>query len=209
MRHASVEPSVPEKDVAYRPSLVYRLITLVLAFAYGSILASLPLDVFKDRANYMRYAASSWDIFGSYWSHGTVVALANEPVWLLLNSFLANFLSAETVLRIIIFVPAVVVARFVLLQSPKDFVWLLLFLIFPQVIKNYIIHLRQGEAIAVFLVGWSIQSKPWRWMLMGIAPFIHSSFFLILGLLGLSRAMLLLRLGPDLRALLLLLPASA
>lgn len=182
-------------------SLRYRIATFLLALAYGGFLTSLPLYVFKDRSNYLEYAAHSWEILGRYSSQGPLVVLSNEPVWLLINSCLANFFSADVTLRIIIFVPAVVVAWVVLQRSPKNFIWLLLFLMFPSVIKNHIIHLRQGLAIAVFLLGWFSANKPTRWLLIAIAPFIHASFFFVLGLLGLARMSTNLRLGPDIRTL--------
>ena len=50
-----------------RPSLNYQLLVLTLAVVYGGVLAGLPLDEFKDRANYLIYAEHSWDIFERYW----------------------------------------------------------------------------------------------------------------------------------------------
>jgi len=182
--------------------LKYRLVTFIVAIAYGGILASLPLEVFKDRENYLIYAANSWSILNQYWTQSPLVALSNEPIWLLINSFLAILLPPENTLRIIIFVPAFIVAWIVLQQNPRHLVLLLLILLYPPVIKNHIIHLRQGAAIAVFLMGWVTKCKPLRWLLIGITPFIHASFFFVLGLLGLSQLAIKMRLGPDVRTLL-------
>jgi len=205
MRYTPSQSLMFDQGKIDRLSLSYRILTLMLALSYGGILASLPLDAFLDRANYLIYATDSWLILCGYWSQSPLVALANEPIWLLINSFLANFLSAEDIVRIIIFVPATVVAWIVLLQSPKhfNFIWMLLFLLYPAVVKNHIIHLRQGVAIAVFLMGWFSGSTPLRWFLMGSASFIHSSIFFMLALLGLTKIALKLHLGPDLRTLLM------
>jgi hypothetical protein len=202
MRCTTAQTPASSQGNTEGPSLSYRLLSLMLAITYGGFLASLPLKVFSDRTSYLNYAAYSWDILNQNWSHSPLVALANEPLWLLINSCLAYFLPVELTLRVIIFVPAAVVAWIVLQQSPRKFVWLVLILLFPAVIRNHITALREGMALAVFLLGWFSKSKPLRWLAMGCAPFIHSSFFFVLGLLGLARMALKLHLGPDLRTLL-------
>lgn len=183
-------------------SLNYQLLALALAVVYGGLLAGLPLDVFKDRASYLVYAEHSWLIFERYWETGPLAALANEPLWLLLNTGLTAVFPPEITLRIVIFVPATLVAWLVLRQDSRQFVWLLLFLLLPQVIKNHIIHLRQGVAIGVFLAGWFTSRQPLRWILLAATPFIHASFFFVLFLFVLVRIMRSLRLAADLRILL-------
>jgi len=202
MIHESMPSTPSSENKTRKTSLKYRLMTFIVAIVYGGFLAGLPLMVFKDRANYLLYAAYSWSILSNYWSQSPLIALTNEPIWLLIDSVLAMFLSSETTLRIIIFVPAFVTAWLVLQQNPRQFVWLVLILLFPAVIKNYIINLRQGLAISVFLLGWFTEKRPLRWLLMGTTPFIHASFFFVLGLLGMSKFALKLRLGPDIRTLL-------
>ncbi len=186
-----------------RPSLNYQLLVWILSVIYGGFLAGLPLDIFKDRANYLIYAEHSWEIFERTWEEGLLVGLVNEPLWLLLNAGLGAVLPPEAVLRTLIFVPATLVAWFVLRHEPRQFMWLLLFLLVPQVVKNHIIHLRQGTAIAVFLAGWFASRQPLRGMLLVVAPFIHSSFFFVLFLLASVRIMRSLRLAADLRTLLM------
>lgn len=188
--------------VPVRPSLNYQLLVLTLAVVYGGVLAGLPLDEFKDRANYLIYAEHSWDIFERYWGAGPLVGLMNEPLWLLINIGLAAVLPPEAVLRTIIFVPATLVAWLVLRQNPRQFGWLLLFLVLPQVVKNHIIHLRQGLAVAVFLAGWFTSRQSLRWTLLAAAPFIHASFFFVLFLWVMVKSMRSLRLAADLRTLL-------
>lgn len=182
--------------------LNYQLLVLALAVVYGGVLAGLPLDEFKDRTSYLIYAEHSWDIFERYWEAGLLVGLVNEPLWLLVNIGLAAVLPLEAVLRTIIFVPATLVAWLVLRQNPRQFGWLLLFLMLPQVVKNHIIHLRQGLAIAVFLAGWFASRQSLRWMLLAVTPFIHASFFFVLFLWVMVKSMRLLRLAADLRTLL-------
>ncbi len=183
-------------------NLGYRLLCLTLALAYGGILASLPLEVFKDRANYLIYAENSWEILIRYWELSPLVGLSNEPLWLLINAGLASVLSPEAALQIIIFSSAVVVAYQILCREPRNFVWLIILLLMPQVIKNHIIQLRQGVAIAVFLTGWFTNRTLLRWLLIGTAPLIHASFFFVLVLLCLAKFSRRLRLAADLRSIL-------
>lgn len=183
-------------------SLNYQLLALTLAVLYGSFLASLPLDIFKDRNNYLVYAEHSADIFERYQLAGPLVILANEPLWLLANIGLAKLFPPDLVLQTLIFIPATIVAWFILRYDHRQFTWLLLFLLLPQVIKNHIIHLRQGFAIAVFLSGWFSENRIIRWLLLSTTPFIHSSFFFVLFLLTLVRMLLSLRLAADLHILL-------
>jgi len=203
----SIRPSLNYQLLVW---IFYQLLVWILSVIYGGFLAGLPLDIFKDRANYLIYAEHSWEIFERTWEEGLLVGLVNEPLWLLLNAGLGAVLPPEAVLRTLIFVPATLVAWFVLRHEPRQFMWLLLFLLVPQVVKNHIIHLRQGTAIsrialfhAVFLAGWFASRQPLRGMLLVVAPFIHSSFFFVLFLLASVRIMRSLRLAADLRTLLM------
>lgn len=106
--------------------------------------------------------------------------LFNEPLWLGLNSFLHLFLKPENVMRGIIFFSSLTFSFVFLKADPKNIFWLILFLLFPPIVKNYIIHLRQGVAICVFMVGYFSNTNIKRWVLIGVTPFIHASFFFIL-----------------------------
>ena len=172
---------------------------LCIALVYGFVLSQVPDVHFKDFNNYLRYADSSWLIALRFADGGLLRILSNEPLWLLMNAGLSLFLEPETVVRTIIFFGASSVAWFILRHYPQHFIWLILFLFLPQVIKNYLIHLRQGAAIAVFLWGWFAVNRSSHWLLMGLTPFIHSSFFLILALLALTWLLRTIRFAPDLK----------
>lgn len=172
---------------------------LCMAVAYGFVLSQLPDVHFSDFRNYLVYAESSWLIALDYADGGLLRILSNEPVWLLINAGLGLFLDPETVVRTIIFFGATSVAWLILRHYPQHFIWLILFLFLPQVIKNYLIHLRQGAAIAVFLWGWFAVNRTSRWLLMGLTPFIHASFFFILALLALTWLLRSIRFASDLK----------
>jgi hypothetical protein len=185
----------------HRVPSYYNAIIVALALAYGAACSAIPSDSFKDWANYLNYAEDSSLTLSSLWQLGFIVTLTNEPVWLLINSGLALLLPPEAVVRTIIFVSATLVAWLVLRADPRHFAMLLGILFLPQVVKNHLIHLRQGAAIAVFLAGWFSGWRPLRWFLMFLAPFIHLSFTFVWLLMALASVTRYLRFAWDLRAL--------
>ncbi len=193
--------------------LAFRLrdvLALVLATAYAIALVSLPFLVFRDRDNYLVYASASDVILQRFLERGILPLLSNEPVWLLINVALARMLPPDDVVRVIIAVPAFAVAWMTLRARPGRMVWLLLFLLYPAVVKNHIIHLRQGVAVALFLAGMLLaQRRGWRWLLIGLTPFIHSSFFFVLGILLLAHLSRRLRFAADLSMLVFVLATLA
>ncbi|GIW60950.1 MAG: hypothetical protein KatS3mg087_2016 [Patescibacteria group bacterium] len=183
---------------------VRSLLALGLAVAYGTFLAVLPLEVFKDRYNYLTYASVAPLILEQRMAEGLLPLLSNEPVWLLLNSLLGMVFSPETVVRLLIFLPATVIAWLTLRNHKGWMGWVLIFLFFPAVIKNYIIHLRQGVAIAFFLCGWYALRPSWRGVTWFITPFIHASFFFVLLVYGMVHVAKRLHLAIDLRSVIIL-----
>lgn len=157
-----------------------------IAVTYGFVLSQLPDVQFMDFNNYLSYADNSWLVVLAYADDGLLRTLSNEPIWLLMNAGLSIFLDPATIVRTIIFFSATSIAWLTLRYYPRHFVWLIFFLILPQVMKNYLVHLRQGAAIAVFLWGWFAVHRSTRWLLLGVTPFIHASFFFILALLALT-----------------------
>ena len=179
----------------------YRLLVFLFATSYGATLSRIPTEQFKDFANYLVYAEYSLPRFLNFLDGSILELLANEPVWLLINAVLSTFLPAEAVVRVIIFASATYVAWRILNSYPRHFLWLLMFLLLPWVVKNHLIHLRQGVAIALFLWGWFSPNRSMRWLLMGLAPFVHASFFFVLALLWIAKGMRYLSLGPEIRTI--------
>lgn len=171
---------------------------LLLALAFGGTLAALPLLAFQDRENYLRYATHSLILLGKNLLSGVLVTVANEPVWLILNGALGLVLSPEAVVRSVIFTSALIMSYVMLRRgAERGWGWLFLFLFMPQLLDNYTTHLTQGCAIAVFLVGWFSASRVRRWLLLGLSPLIHSSFFVVLALYAMIGVMKKLRLAED------------
>lgn len=159
----------------------YRLIPFLFAMTYATYLTSLPIDAFLDRVNYILYASSSYLIqafyLGSYASY-----LANEPLWLAMNIHLYEFFEVDTIIRIFIFFPAFITAYIVM--SKRNFGFLIAFaiMLIPGVAQNYIVHIRQGVAVSIFLIGYFSNKRKIANYIIAISPFIHSAFFLIAGI---------------------------
>jgi len=177
----------------------HKIMLICFSLAYGYFLQALPLLDFLDRHNYLIYAEQSFDILVITASRGVLPLLSNEPVWLLINSGLAQIFEPEVVLRIIIFSAAALFSYSLLRVDPKNSLWLILFLLMPVLLKNHITHLRQGLAMALFYAGYFSHGSVRRILLITIAPFIHSSFFFILPIVILPAIFKRLRLAMDLR----------
>lgn len=180
-------------------SLSYKLAMFFIAVAYAYILTIQPVDLFVDRNNYLSYALNSGEIFNRYLTQGWLSFFFNEPLWLGVNIFLKSLFSPESTLRIIIFFSSFVTAYLALQHKPRWFFIIFLILFLPQVLKNNIIHLRQGLAIAIFLCGWFSTRKNIRYAFFIFACLIHASFFIIVFLMLLNHFLIRFRLGFELR----------
>lgn len=179
---------------------LYRPLCFCLAAIYALSLAALPVDGFVDRNNYLVYAAHSADIIDRYTSAGFLSVVFNEPLWLLLNILCSTLLSPENTIRSFIFFSAIVVAYYTLSKDVRYLPLLILFLLLPQVMKNHVIHLRQGVAVAVFLLGWQSKGAWARCVFFSCACLIHSSFYILSFIYLINLILSQLRLALDLRA---------
>lgn len=180
----------------YPPAAFCFLVALCLSLFLGF----LDIDAYKDRSNYLEYASSSHLILARNVIEGPLTVLFNEPLWLIINMILSLVLTSEWVLRTIIitssFLTVYTVLRNVKLQY---FLLAILFLLLPTVMKNNIIHIRQGLAIAVFLIGWFSSQKKYKYLFIICSAFIHSSFIIVIFGLLCVRAMLHLKLSYGIR----------
>lgn len=183
---------------------LYQAIILCIAIQYSYLLAYIiPMEEITDRGNYLIYAANSELIQNKYLSRGILSFLTNEPIWLLININLSKYLNPEQVVSIIIFSSSFILSYLILNHKPKFFVFLLLILFFPPIIGKNIVHLRQGLAITIFMLGWFSKSKKLRLLLLLITPLIHASFFFILLLLALTSLLKKINLSNNLKFLII------
>jgi hypothetical protein len=156
------------------------MLFLLICIPYGIILYSLPVDLILDRSNYLEYASTSELILmNNYLGGGVVSVLFNEPLWLLINLTLSLIFLPEQIVRIIILFSSVLFSYTLAKKlGAKNFLLVLLILLFPQVLQNYITHLRQGLALAIFMYG-ILNTKRAKFYTL-FAALIHSSFYFIL-----------------------------
>ncbi len=185
--------------------LAVKFASFALAFLYAYVFISVPMEGIMDRDNYLEMARSSPLILARFIGQGVHSLFANEPVWLIVNSALALFFNDVVVVKIIIFFSSFAVAYVLLSNNPKHFIFLILILLFPQILKNFVVHLRQGFAIAVFMIAWYSIGKKRKFFLIALTPFIHSSFFIIVAILVASWILKKIRAASDLKVSLFLL----
>ena len=167
---------MPISRVRFNSTMIF----LFICIPYGLILCSLPLTIFLDRTYYLEYAASGGFILvNNYLSGGVVSVFFNEPLWLLINMALSLIFEPEQVVRIIILFSSVLFSYALAKKlRAKNFLLILLILLFPQVLQNYITHLRQGLALAIFMYGMLNTKKSKLYTFF--AALIHSAFYFIL-----------------------------
>lgn len=166
---------------APRQILIPWIVAGLAALLYTWILWQIPFEGIKDRGNYLSYPRRS-EIILYRLGQGTVVHLfANEPLWLWVNSIGYQLISSDSIVRFVIAVGSFPTALVVLRQriEAKHFWFLVFILFFIPVLKNYIVHLRQGMAIGVFLAFWAIGNRKWTAVGLGVAALIHASFFVV------------------------------
>lgn len=167
---------------------------LVFAIVYAATLSQIPNEEFGDYKNYLEYVINSREILLRNLEGGFFVTFFNEPLWLMINAILNEFSSPENAVSVIIFCSAVIFSVLTISNvSIKSFAWVILFLLLPLVLKNYLIHIRQGLAISLFLLGYFSNSRQVKLLSIALSPLIHSSFFFIIPFLYLSNSRVILR----------------
>lgn len=178
------------KLVISKRSLVLGL-KLLCATLFAIWFANIPHEIFLDRANYLNYLTNADSIIEIRSSRGYLNLLANEPVWLYINSILggvSNSVQYETILKVYPFLITLVVSYYILISRNDffiPFVFLILFLfIIPQGLSYTLGGLRQSIA-TTFLLLFVIVNKEKKVnhikvvCLLFILSFIHSLFFII------------------------------
>ena len=159
----------------------YKSLCFFAALVFALVLANLPVDQFVDRENYLVYAMNAPEILSSRIGNGYFSFVFNEPVWVLINLILSSVMTAENCVRVIILFSAFSTSYLVLKNSPPEYILVVLAFIFlPQILKNNIIHLRQGLGVAFFLWGWFSERKMISYLFFFTAALVHSSFIIIL-----------------------------
>jgi hypothetical protein len=167
-----------------------KLLIFVTALLYAYLLITvIPIDAVMDRENYLNYASWPEVLIIQLLEGGVLGLIFNEPIFLLINLILSFIFETENVVRTIIFFGSFTTSYLILRYNYRYFLALLFFLLIPQVLKNYVIHLRQGLALSFFLIGYLSTSKNKfkSSFFILLSPLIHSSFFVLVFLIYLNK----------------------
>lgn len=176
---------------------IHAVVATGMSLLFGFVLASLPIDKFVDRDNYLNYlqfgAVQGLLLSSDYES--LIARLFNDPLWLAINLLLSLNFDPENALRLLIFSSSYLFLKYTIKQISDEHKYTLLALLIilivlnPQILKNYIVHLRQGLAIAVFLLMLPANAKQkidFKYAAI-IASLIHTSFLFVF-LISMSRS---------------------
>lgn len=159
-----------------------KLIYIMLAILIGFLLIA-PKDIkwARDRENYLVYAHQGWPLLKYYSASGLTTVLSNEPLFLLINAFIYSFVNEFTTVKIIIFSASVMTLIAMGSMTKYNFLNFLFFGGLPSILINYTTHLRQGLAMAIYLVGIAALLKDKNLKhIRFLTPFIHSSMLFLL-----------------------------
>jgi len=160
----------------------YKLIIFFVSLTYSLLLTfQIPInETINDRLNYLIFIKGAENIFFNYFEKGILNFFFNEPLWSTIIIFFKVFLTSENIIRAIVLFSSFVSSYLILKVDNRYFIFLLILLFFPGIIDKFVVHLRNGFAITIFLIGWFSISKFWRIVFFGLSPLIHSSFFIII-----------------------------
>lgn len=153
-----------------------RFFVAALSVLMAGLLASRPLGVGLDDDNYIEYFGSAGDILQNGLS-SPIVLIFNEPLFLLVGLLTPT---PEAALRVAIFLGAILAGVGVARLSRWSLVSLALYFVFPLSLVAHIDHIRQGLAIGYYFFFLACSTRV-RW-LRCLAPFIHSSFWVTMGI---------------------------
>ena len=183
--------------ISIKNNKIYIAISFILA-----ILFILPKNVLwaVDREAYFIYATSSYSILERNISKGIFSLLINEPLFLIINIFLSWILSPENIIRFIIFF-SVFLSLLSLGKLTNYNYWIIiLFIIMPNILKNYVIHLRQGLALSFYLIGFSNTNNKLI-IFKYLSIFIHTSFLFLFMIELINRISKKFKINNDVRIL--------
>jgi hypothetical protein len=144
---------------------------------------SIPNSILRDRENYILYASNYDLIINDRIGAGLFF---NEPLFLLINKSLSNFVSADSVPICFVFFNSAIL-MFILIKKSKNFLMFflgfLLILFVPYAFQAQLTALRQSLATSVFLLAFLYFKDHWKILATSfLCCFIHSVFFLITAL---------------------------
>ena len=156
----------------YKRNIYYIFALLVALF-----LAAREIPTQLDDVNYINYVHFSGQIIAQNIKDISFIVV-DEPLWLVINFLLGIIIDPIMAVRIIIFVSVFLILFALGKYTNYSLLSIIFYLLIEQIVKNNILHLRQGLAIAVFIFAFSLKGK-WK-NLMFLSPLIHTSFWFVM-----------------------------
>ena len=134
-----------------------------------------------DRVNYLNYARESYEILEFLLNGNIYYFFINEPAWLVVNIILSYFFDIQYVPLAIGLITYLLSVNYVLKKVNKRYIlFILVLFLMPQIYKSFLVHLRQGLAIAVYLSAFLVENRRNKYSLIMCSGLIHNSFIPIL-----------------------------
>ncbi|WP_170007319.1 EpsG family protein [Bacillus fonticola] len=151
---------------------MYLYFLVIITISFYLSLREIPTVI--DDYNYLNYVSNGGLILFSNITNFSFY-IVSEPLWLFINYLLGLLFEPVLAVRVIIFVSVFITLFALGKMTQYSLISVFFFVIIDQLVKNNIVHLRQGLALSVFLLGLSLKGK-WRHILL-LSPFIHVSFW--------------------------------
>lgn len=144
--------------------------------------------VIKDRENYLYAVVGYQEIFERYLSYGPSYLFLNEPFYIAFFYLFDHILIGPPEIRLGFIVSLVFYLSFyiVIKNNIINKYYLLLLIIFPELLINYVVTLRVGFALLLFLFGYYSNSRALKWVFFGLAIFTHSIFIFLVAIIFIS-----------------------
>ena len=159
--------------------LFFFSLTYAFLWAFSDILHGIDFDNIRDRVYYLDYVSFTFDDLVDIFEYNALLFLANEPLFSFITAVLGTVFETDVAaVRALIIITSFVGAYYCY-NKTRNIYFALLIMFFGQVYVNYVMSLRQGAALALFLLG-ILASGKIRILFIFSAPLVHNSFFLTL-----------------------------
>jgi hypothetical protein len=157
------------------------IFSLIYAFlwAFSDIIHGIDFDNIRDRVYYLDYVNFDLNHLAGNFEYNILLFLANEPLFSFITVVLGGVFETDVAAVRSLIIIISFVGAYYCYHKTRNIYLTLLIMFFGQVYVNYVMSLRQGAALALFLLGMLASGKV-RNLFLFCAPFVHSSFFLTL-----------------------------
>lgn len=160
--------------------LFYWIFVVFVGLLYVSFLSGMPNEWFRDRESYLTFASYSESIIDFYGSK--FILIANEPLFLYLNIWLAEIFEYNYIPKIFVYLITTIFVFFIGYSAKNIISFTLgiaLSIVIPYMLQAELVALRQGLATAFFIPFFFLLKDDKKVLVaLLVCAFFHSIFFL-------------------------------